>query len=95
MADIPLVNSSEIIKGIWSSMPFELSKGIGFIVTLGKAISIAFLVYIIFLIIQSVVRIREALRMKSMAQNIAEINQKLSLLVDKKNSKELKKSKDK
>ncbi len=92
MADIiPGLNTSDIFQGVWASMPPQFSSGIGLMLTLAKAIGIIFIIYLVFLVIQSIVRIREALRMKSMANNIEEINQKLSILVG---SKRLSKSKD-
>lgn len=94
MADIiPNITTSDIFSAAWSSMPPQFSSGIGLIITLGKAIGIVVLVYLCFLIIQSVVRIRQALRMKQIAQDVAEIKQKLSALIDKKSSKD-KKSRD-
>ena len=96
MADpiLPVINQSEILKGIWASMPPQFSSGIGFLITISKAIGIIFIIYLIFLVIQSIVRIREALRMKSMAKNIEEINQKLTILVGNKKLSKSKSSKD-
>ena len=62
--------------------------GLSFIVTLSKAIGIAILVYIGFLIIKTLVQTRQAFRIKSIAVNVEQINKKLdSLIKDKKSKK--------
>lgn len=90
MADIFGINNTEILADLWSSAPADFINSIGFIINIGKAISIAILVYVIFLIVGYVIKIIHSLRVKSIEKNVAEINVKLDRLVnalDKKHSK--------
>lgn len=48
-----------------------------------KAISIAFLIWIIFMIIKAIVNIRVGLNIRKMAANVEDINHKLDLLIKK------------
>ncbi len=64
--------------------------GISDIILLGKAIGIAVLVYIVFLIVRSVTQILYSLRFKKVAKNVEEINQKMDLLISKLPGKESK-----
>ena len=83
MAPPLLVNesTSEIMKLFWENMPFQFSSGIFTILTLAKTIGVVFLIYLVFLIIKSIVNIRQAIRMKTIAKNVEDINHKLDLLV--------------
>ena len=51
---------------------------------LGKAIGIAALVYIIFLIIRTILQVRYSFRFKRLTQNVESINKKMDLLIGKK-----------
>ena len=80
MADIP--NASEIGSLVWNSLPPQFSAGFSFMILLGKILGIAAIVYLLFLIIQSFVRIRQALRMKAIEQAVTEINKKMDMLIE-------------
>lgn len=96
MAETLLVNesSSEIARLFWENMPFQFNSGLSTMLTLAKTIGVVFLIYLVFLIIKSIVNIRQALRMKLIAKNVEEINKKLDLLVKSK-THELTKKEDK
>lgn len=87
--DPSVPNLSDVSQLVWSSMPSEFLTNFSFLFTVAKAISIVFLVYLIFLIIQSFIKMRQALRIRSIEQNLIEINHKLDAIIPhKKASKE-------
>lgn len=61
--------------------------GIHSLITIGKAVGIAVLIYIIFLIVRTVTQILYSLRFKKVALNVEEINKKMDTLIGK-NKKE-------
>ncbi len=86
MAPPLLVNesSSEIARLFWENMPLQFTSGFSTMLILAKTIGVVFLIYLVFLIIKSIVNIRQALRMKLIAKNVEDINHKLDLLVKSK-----------
>ncbi len=84
------VDGASIAQALWQGLPLELTGGLSFVLTLAKAVGIAVLVYIAFLIVKAVVQTRQALRIKSMQQTLEEINKKLDVLVSKKSDKDKK-----
>ena len=86
---------SEIANLLWRTMPSEFTSGISLLITLGKVAGIVFIVYLLFLVIKSIINIRQALRMKSIANNVAEINKKLDLIIGKNQSKPKEENKEK
>lgn len=58
--------------------------GVSNLISIGKAVGIAVIVYIVFLIIRSIVQINYSLRFKRLTANVEEINQKMDLLIGKK-----------
>lgn len=52
-----------------------------FFSTLAKTVGIVFLIYLLILIVQALVRIKQALRLRSIDKNIMEINKKLDLII--------------
>ncbi|MEK6825101.1 MAG: hypothetical protein AABX12_03445 [Nanoarchaeota archaeon] len=85
---------SEITRLLWRTMPPEFTSGISLLITLGKVAGVIFIVYLLFLVIKSIVSIRQALRMKSIALNVAEINKKLDILLGKSDKKIKKEDKE-
>lgn len=81
--DIPIINSSEIGTNILASLPPELLQSASSLMNIFKAIGIAFLVYIIFLIISLLFKWRESSKLKKIANNVEEINKKMDILVKK------------
>jgi hypothetical protein len=65
-----------------SSVLYNL-PGISDLIILGKAIGIAVLIYIVFLIIRSITQILYSLRFKKVAKNVEEINQKMDILISR------------
>jgi hypothetical protein len=95
--NVSQVVSSEIteaFKQALAGLPGSVSSNIIFLINLGKAIGIAILVYIIFLIIRSISQIRISSRIKSIAKNVEEINSKLDSIVGKKGSEKIKNKKN-
>jgi heme exporter protein D len=82
------LDSTSIAQALWQGLPLELTGGVAFVITLAKAVGIAVLIYIAFLIVKSVVQTRQALRIKSMQETLEQINKKLDILVGKKSGKE-------
>jgi uncharacterized membrane protein len=89
MADA--LNLTELTRAMWSTLPSDMFGGITFLLSIAKIAGILVLVYLGFLIIQTVVKIRQALRLKQIQQDIAEIRDNIALLVGKR----VKKDKDK
>ncbi len=75
----------EIFNGL-TSLP-----GVGDIILIVKAIGILVALYIIFLIIRAISQISMAARLKVLATNVEQINQKMDLLVGKRNTRKEKK----
>ncbi len=78
-----LFNASDISKLLWSALPPELSGGLFLLITIGKVIGILVIIYLAFLIIQSLIRIRSAQRVKSIEHNVEEINKNIKLIIEK------------
>ena len=68
------VNWANVVAGV---------PGVSDLIALGKAISVAVLVYVIFLIIRSVTQILYSLRFKKVVKDVAEINNKMDILIAK------------
>ena len=57
--------------------------GISTLINIGKAVGIAILIYIIFLIVRTITQILYSLRFKKVAKDVGEINRKMDLLISK------------
>lgn len=75
-----ILNMSEIIEGLTPMLSDKLSP----LVTIFKAVGIALLIYIIFLILKALFSWRASHRLKVIARNVEEINEKLDVLIKKK-----------
>ena len=82
------LNLSEFTKAFWNTLPQQFFGNITFLFTLAKAIGVVFLIYLVFLIIKSIINIRQALRTKSIEANVIEINKKLDVIIGKHHKKE-------
>ena len=89
MVDVPVLNAVD-----WGNVIMGV-PGISGLIALGRAIGIAVLVYIIFLIIRSITQILYSLRFKKVALDVAEINKKMDLLISHLSGKESKAIKNK
>lgn len=58
--------------------------GVSQLINIGKAVGIAVLVYLIFLIVRTITEILYSLRFKKLTKNVDEINKKMDLLIGKK-----------
>jgi len=76
----PMLNMSEIIEGLSPMLSDKLSP----LITIFKAVGIVLLVYIIFLILKALFSWRASHRLKIIAKNVEEINEKLDILIKKK-----------
>jgi hypothetical protein len=81
------ISSRDAISGIINNLPSDLGSGVGFLITLAKAIGVVLFIYIVFLIIRAVTQIGSARRLKRIAEGVDNINKKLDLLVGTKNKK--------
>ena len=79
---------------IWRVLGVAFSDKLSPLVTIFKAVGIAILVYIIFLIIRALFRWKSAIDIGKIAKNVEEINDKLDLLLGKKRI-EIKEEKEK
>lgn len=72
---------------IWNALGVVFSDKLSPLVTIFKAVGIAILVYIIFLIIRALFRWKSAIDIGKIAKNVEEINEKLDLLLSKRSAK--------
>ncbi len=61
--------------------------GISQLINIGKAVGIAVLIYLIFLIVKTITEILYSLRFKRLTKNVDEINKKMDLLIAKEKKK--------
>lgn len=87
MAEAIIPNITEVVGAVWSTLPADMLSNLSFLFTIAKVVGIGFVVYIIFLIIESLLKIRNALRLKELVGLLSEINQKMDLLVKKQHKK--------
>ena len=85
------LNGTSLTQALWQGLPPEFTGSVSFLMTLAKVAGIAFLIYLGFLIVKSIVQTRQALRIKSIEQNVKDINRKLDILTDKKSKEDKKK----
>lgn len=82
-----ILNASQVFSDLnWSNIISGI-PGINSLLVLGKAIGIAILIYIIFLIIRGITSILHSRRTKNLLKNVEEINQKMDILIGKANTK--------
>ncbi len=74
-----LVNSTEL----WRSMEPIILERLSPLVTIFKAVGIAILAYVIFLIVKALFRWRTVNKVGKIAEDVREINHKLDLIVKK------------
>ena len=73
------LNSSELFSGLLDSLTPVLTP----LITIFKAVGIAILIYVVFLIIRAFLNLKATLRIRKISQNVEEINSKLDLIVHK------------
>ena len=78
------LTSGDLARALFSNLPPNLMDGMSFLISLGKAIGIAVLVYVVFLIVRTILQIRYNLRFKYLVKNVEEINNKMDNLIGKK-----------
>ncbi|MDP1728592.1 MAG: hypothetical protein Q8L27_00125 [archaeon] len=81
MADI--LNTTNIVGNLNLAEIISNIPGIAGLITLGRAVGIAVLVYLVFLIIRSITQILYSLRFKKLYKNVEEINKKMDVLIGK------------
>ncbi len=79
MANDSLINMTEIIDSLNQTLMSSVSP----LITIFKAVGIVILIYIIFLIIRALFRWRTMAKISNTAKNVAEINSKLDILIEK------------
>ena len=87
MVEGMIINSSDIGSQILPSVFQELSKSFEPLMGILSAIGIAFVVYLVVLIIKGIMSIRTGMKITKIAQNVEQINEKMNSLVKKKNKK--------
>lgn len=92
MVDVSL-NMSEL----WESMAPAVIDRLSPLISIFKAVGIAVLIYVIFLIIRALFRWRTVSKIGKIAKNVGEINEKLDILISKghKEDKKIKREKKK
>jgi hypothetical protein len=78
----PVTNSTGIFDINWANVILGI-PGLGDLIAIGKAVGVAVLVYILFMIIRSIVQINYSFRFKRLTKNVEEINQKMDVLIGK------------
>ncbi len=80
MMDIP-INTTELGDEVINKvMPLVLDK-LSPLITLFKVVGIAILVYILFLIIKTLFKLRTSFKISKIAKNVEQINKKLDILI--------------
>ncbi len=82
--DDMVVNSSEIVGGLIDDIVPALLERAGPLIMIFKAVGIVLMVYIVYLIYRSIVRIKDRRRMKRIEKKVFDIDAKLSKLIGKK-----------
>lgn len=72
---------------VWNALGVVFSDKISPLIVILKAVGIAVLVYIIFLIIRALFRWKSTFDIGKIAKNVGEINEKLDLILGKKSAK--------
>ncbi len=72
-----------------------IAKQLGPLMTIFKAVGIAVLVYVIFLIIRAIFRWRSTSKIVKISKDVSEINQKLDILISSRKSKSIEPEKNK
>lgn len=89
MVNETAINSSAFLVDFWKFMPNPVLDGIGFIVNLAKIAGVLVIIYLIFLIVRALFRARAINNIRTIMQNIVDINHKLDrliLILEKKHS---------
>jgi len=77
------ISSVDVLKGVdWPNLIAGV-PGVRDLILIGKAVGIAVLVYIVFLIIRSITQILYSRRFGRMTKNVEEINSKMDILISK------------
>lgn len=79
---------------VWNALGVIFSDKLSPLVTIFKAVGIAILIYLIFLIIRALFRWKSAIDIGKIAKNVEEINKKLDLLLEKRKTDIKDKSKE-
>lgn len=82
---IPSLIGSNV--NMFSNLPPELVSKLDSLLLIFKAVGIAFLIYLVFLIIKSILNIIEKRRIKYIYKKVDEMDQKLDKLLEKQNGK--------
>ena len=76
-------NASEIGGFILENLPAIITEKFGFLITILKAIGIAFLIYLAYLIFKGILSWKDRLRLKRVEEKIDLINNKLDKILKK------------
>lgn len=87
-----VLNASDVASNLWESMKPLLLDKVSPLVTIFKAVGIAILIYVAFLIIRALFRWKSTVNIGKISKNVQDINNKLDLLIGK-NKKEIIKKK--
>jgi len=91
MAD-PLINTSALTQGVVKQILPSITDSLSPLIFIFKAVGIALLIYILFLILKALFSWRSAHRLKKIVKNLEKINDKLDIIISKnisKNKKDL------
>ena len=87
-ADIINSTKSQIISSFANSIPESVRNKFYLLLDIGKILLIVLIIYFIFLIILKIIKLRDSHNLKVIAQQTTDINQKLSILLEKSVKKE-------
>ena len=72
---------SNVTSGLWNNFSPAIMDKISPLFTVFKALGIVVIIYILFLIIKSILSWRDHSRLKKIAQNVEQINDKISSII--------------
>ncbi|MEK6846608.1 MAG: hypothetical protein AABY16_00405 [Nanoarchaeota archaeon] len=82
------INSSELLAGVWQSLPPEILQKFSLMLDIGKWVLIAVLAYFIIKIIFQLMKITDSANIAAIAVNTKNINAKIDALMHKKEKKD-------
>ncbi|MEK6850437.1 MAG: hypothetical protein AABX85_02600 [Nanoarchaeota archaeon] len=83
-----VAQEQNLVSSIWQSMPNYLSDKITLLFDIGKILLIIIIIYFIIKIISQIIKLKDSRNLSKIANQVSEINQKISSFLERQKSKE-------
>jgi hypothetical protein len=90
-----VTQEKNLVGSIWQSMPSYLSDKLSIMFDIGKILLIIIIIYFIIKIISQIFKLRDSRNLNKIADQVSEINNKISLFLEKREPKAEKKKSNK